>query len=66
MILRQRVQRAIVLAREQIGDTLIVIREVDLVISRYIIIKCQKNVILHIHLCYVGMHPENIRHTGLI
>ena len=51
------------LTGEQIRDSLVVVGKIDLVIRLNILIDRKKNIILHVHLRYVGMHPEDIRHT---
>ena len=66
MILRQRIHGAVVVTCEQVGDALIVIRKINVIIRSDIVIQIQENIILHVHLGDIGMHPENIRHTGLI
>ena len=62
MVLRERILDAIALV--QFNDAFIVIVKIDRIVSRNIIIQRKDQIIFHIHLRRVGVHPEHIRHLS--
>ena len=64
MVLRKSVLRTVVITVVQFDDAFIELGHVNCVIICNIIVEVEEQVVLHVHLSCVGVHPEDIRHLA--
>ena len=64
MVLRKSILRTVVITVVQFDDAFIELGHVNCVIICNIIVEVEEQVVLHVHLSCVGVHPEDIRHLA--